>query len=217
MVAVAALGFTVRPTTESGRTVKAIDLASAVPTRFDDWVELPASTAQVVNPQTQALLDKLYSQVLTRTYVNADGYRIMVSVAYGDDQRGGLEAHRPEVCYPAQGFTLLGNQASLLQTRFGGIEARQLDTKLGPRREPVTYWFTMGDEAVRSRLDMRWIELRMALSGQVPHGVLFRVSSIDGDKERAYRQQQAFVDALLGAVTGANRARLSGLSATSAP
>ena len=25
-------------------------------------------------------------------------------MAYGDDQRGGLQAHRPEVCYPAQGF-----------------------------------------------------------------------------------------------------------------
>ena len=27
-------------------------------------------------------------------------------MAYGDDQRGGLQAHRPEVCYPAQGFKL---------------------------------------------------------------------------------------------------------------
>lgn len=49
---------------------------------------------QVVNPQTQELLDKLYSQILTRTYVNAKGYRIMLSLAYGSDQRGALQAHK---------------------------------------------------------------------------------------------------------------------------
>ena len=76
----------------------------AVPESFGDWIALTGQPAQVVNPQTKALLDSLYSQILTRTYVHKDGYRIMLSMAYGDDQRGGLQAHRPEVCYPAQGF-----------------------------------------------------------------------------------------------------------------
>ena len=81
-----------------------IQLEPTVPQSFGDWTELPDQPAQVVNPQTKELLDTLYSQILTRTYVNKDGYRIMLSMAYGDDQRGGLQAHRPEVCYPAQGF-----------------------------------------------------------------------------------------------------------------
>ena len=71
----------------------------------------------MVNPQTQELLDKLYSEVLTRVYVNASGYRIMRSLAYGFDQRGAMQAHMPEVCYPAQGFILKGMNAGCLQPR----------------------------------------------------------------------------------------------------
>jgi len=51
-------------------------------------------------------LDKLYSQILNRVYVNATGYRIMLLLAYGSDQHGSLQADKPEVCYPAQGFAL---------------------------------------------------------------------------------------------------------------
>ena len=71
-----------------------IKLDSAVPQTFGDWTVTP-QPAQVVNPQTKELLDSIYSQILTRTYVHKDGYRIMLSMAYGDDQRGGLQAHRP--------------------------------------------------------------------------------------------------------------------------
>jgi EpsI family protein len=45
-------------------------------------------------------------------YVNASGYRIMLSLAYGSDQRGALQAHKPEVRYPAQGFTLHGRSGA---------------------------------------------------------------------------------------------------------
>jgi EpsI family protein len=55
---------------------------------------------------TQKLRDELYSQFLNRVYVNATGYRIMLLLAYGSDQHGSLQADKPEVCYPAQGFAL---------------------------------------------------------------------------------------------------------------
>ena len=51
----------------------------------------------------------------------------MLSMAYGDDQRGGLQAHRPEVCYPAQGFKLGKVEDGSLSTSFGNIEVRRLD------------------------------------------------------------------------------------------
>ena len=97
-------GYTVRPNAKATDKGNAISLEAIVPKAFGDWASCPNEAAQVVNPQTQELLDKFYSQILTRTYVNKHGYRIMLSLAYGDDQRGGLQAHRPEVCYPAQGF-----------------------------------------------------------------------------------------------------------------
>jgi hypothetical protein len=96
MCGAALTGYEARP---RAKVTTGIVLESAVPKSFGEWKELPDQGTQVVNPQTKALLDKLYSQTLSRTYVNKDGYRIMLSLAYGDDQRGGLQAHRPEVCY----------------------------------------------------------------------------------------------------------------------
>ena len=138
-----------------------------MPRSFGTWRELPAQKVQVINPQTKALLDKLYSQTLSRTYVNSEGYRIMLSMAYGDDQRGALQAHKPEVCYPAQGFTLHSNSPSQLITPYGAIATRQLSTSLGPRREPITYWFTVGNTAIRSKFQRRMLELKMGLTGQI--------------------------------------------------
>jgi len=64
----------------------------------------------------------------------------MLSLAHASDQRGSFQAHKPEVCYPAQGFTLRKNEASQLATPFGEIPAQRLFTTLGPRqraRRPV--------------------------------------------------------------------------------
>jgi len=157
------------------------------------------------------LLDKLYSQVLTRTYLNAEGYRIMLSIAYGSDQRGALQAHKPEVCYPAQGFTLHRSDSSQLVTPFGVISAQRLFTSRGPREEPVTYWFTVGDKAVQGKLQKRLVDLRYGLTGQIPDGMIFRVSSIDADQARANQFQDQFIVQLLQAVSPAERKRLSGL------
>lgn len=186
-------------------------LEDIVPKQFGDWKELPAETAQVVNPQSKELLDKLYSQILSRTYINSAGYRVMLSIAYGVDQRGDLAAHKPEVCYPAQGFTVESNIQGHVATALGAIEARRLTTAMGRRKEPVTYWFTMGDQAVKSNWERRVVEIRLGLTGQVPDGLLFRVSSIDPDASRAFAAHDVFVAELLNAVKPADRKRLSGL------
>lgn len=213
MALASAGGIAARPSQKAGATGPVFSLEDAVPKRFGDWRELQQEGAQVVNPQTQQLLDKLYSQVLTRTYINSSGYRVMLSLAYGDDQRGGLAAHRPEVCYPAQGFALLGTSESTITTPFGDIAARRLNTSLGARKEPVTYWFNVGDTTIRNQFEQRLVELRMGLSGQIPDGLLFRVSSIDEAPNRAYQLQDAFVNDLLVAVGVNERKRLAGVQA----
>jgi EpsI family protein len=212
MGAASVAAYLVRPSTTASTRGQSIQLDSAVPKKFGSWREEEVRVSLVVNPQTKELLDKIYSQVLTRTYVDDQGYRVMLSLAYGDDQRGGLQAHKPEVCYPAQGFELLKNEKARIGTPFGTIPGRRLDTRLGSRVEPVTYWFAVGDRAVTSRFEHRLAEIRLGLTGQVPYGLLFRVSSIDPDSPRAYRQHERFVSDLLAAVSPAVRERLSGLA-----
>lgn len=202
--------YMLRPDQKTADIAK-ISLETMIPKAFGDWREEPQRSLAVVNPQTQALLDKLYSQLLSRVYINDQGYRIMLSLAYGSDQRGALQAHKPEVCYPAQGFTLKSNQPGPVNTPFGEIPAQRLYTTLGPRQEPVTYWFTVGDTAVQGRLQKRLVELRYGLTGQIPDGLLFRLSSIDGDQQRANRMQDQFVSQLLQAIPAGDRRRLSGL------
>jgi EpsI family protein len=205
-------GLLARPSAKAASKGLGISLEAAVPKSFGPWRLLPDVSVQVVNPQTQQLLDTLYSQVLTRTYVNDKGYRIMLSMAYGDDQRGGLQAHKPEVCYPAQGFQLAKVEDGTLATAFGNIDVRRLSTSLGSRNEPVTYWLTVGDQIVRTTLDKRMAQIRLGLTGQIPDGLLFRISSIDADDRRAFSAQQEFVADLLAAVPPDSRRQLSGLA-----
>jgi EpsI family protein len=190
---------------------RAEPLEQIVPRQFGDWREEPQRYVQVVNPQTKELLDKLYSEIVARVYVNSSGYRIMLSMAYGSDQRGSLQAHKPEVCYPAQGFTLESNEPTVLSTAYGDIPARRLNTSLRTRHEPVTYWFTVGDRAVENKFQRRVAEISYGLTGRIPDGMLFRVSSIDPDPARAYRIHDQFVKDLLQNVSPAERKRLSGL------
>ena len=217
MCAVSVAGYAARPTAKAGAVRPAGFLKALVPTTFGDWSEVREQAVQVVNPQTQQLIDTIYKDTLTRVYVNSQGYRIMLSMAYGDDQTGGLAAHKPEVCYPAQGFTLHSNAQGQLDTPFGAISTRRLSTSLGRRREPVTYWFTVGDTAVKSKLQQRLIEIRLGLTGQVPDGLLVRISSIDDSPSQAFKAQDGFAADLLAAVPALDRVRLSGLGADARP
>jgi EpsI family protein len=214
-------GIAARPSAKAADKGNVISLETMVPKAFGDWTLLPDQNVAVVNPQTTELLNKLYSQLLTRTYVNRDGYRIMVSMAYGDDQRGGLQAHRPEVCYPAQGFKLGQVKDGTLPTAFGNIEVRRLSTVMTTsqwtRNEPVTYWLTVGDQVIRNAWDKRIAQIRLGLTGQIPDGLLFRISSIDPDDARAFAMQQKFVADMMAAVPPDARRQLSGLTPAGAP
>jgi hypothetical protein len=91
------VGIVARPSHKAAEVGRSFSFETTRPKSFGDWRERPVKDVQVVNPETQRLLDRLYSQTLARTYVNLQGC-IMLSLAYGDDQRGGLTAHPPEVC-----------------------------------------------------------------------------------------------------------------------
>jgi EpsI family protein len=187
------------------------DIGLAVPKQFGVWSYEPSAGLVLVDPQTKQLLDQIYSQMLTRVYKSDAGYRVMLSIAYGSDQRGALQAHLPEVCYPAQGFVMLGGQDSQIQTPQGSLAVRNLKMVLGARKEAITYWFTIGEQAVITPMDRRIATLKSKLTGRIPDGLLFRVSSIDADATAAFGKQADFVRQLLSSVSGPSRTRLSGL------
>ena len=80
----------------------------------------------------------------------------------------------------------------------------------------MTYWLTVGDQVIQTALQKRMAQIKLGLTGQIPDGLLFRISSIDNDNARAFALQQKFAADLMAAVPGAARKQLSGLGSAGA-
>ncbi|MGH8618827.1 MAG: exosortase-associated protein EpsI, B-type [Burkholderiales bacterium] len=210
MLFAAGLAFALTPTEKLADSAARARLEELIPREFAGW-RIDPTVVPLTSPDVEARLRHLYTETLARTYINARGERMMLSIAYGVDQRDGLQVHKPESCYPAQGFKLLGINPGVLDTRFGAIPVFRLETAKGPRWEPVTYWTTVGDKVVAGSMQRKLAELHYARDGVIADGLLFRVSSIDRDSADAFARQSAFTGALLEAVDPATRRRLAGL------
>lgn len=182
-----------RPTLHLADQRPRIDLESMFPRAFGEWVIDDRMPVQLVSPDTQALLSKIYNQTLSRTYINRTGDRIMLSVAYGGDQSDATRAHRPEVCYPAQGFQLLSNEKGTLTTPLRALPVRHLVAKMGGRVEPITYWIVVGDRVALSGTEQKLAQLSYSVRGVVPDGMLIRLSNISNDSAAAYGVHQRFM------------------------
>lgn len=189
------------PTKQLSETVDRIDLETAVPTSFGRWKQDTTASAAIPSAETLETVARIYEQTLNRTYVSDAGERVMLSIAYGGVQNRQLRAHRQEVCYAAQGFLISQLENGTIVLNAKQIKVTRMVASLGNHRtEPVTYWFTMGDDIVRGYLDRQLSELKHALSGYIPDGYLFRVSSISPDANSAFEKQETFTNELLKVV-----------------
>lgn len=212
MCAAFGLGHWAKPTKFLSDQQAKVDLETMFPRAFDDWEVDTNQPVQLVSPDTQAILDKLYNQILTRTYVNRkSGQRIMLSVAYGGDQSDGTRAHRPEVCYPAQGFEILGNHVAQLRTGDQAIRVRQLVARLGGRVEPISYWVTVGDQIALGAGEQKLAQLKYGIRGYISDGMLVRISNIDRDADKSYALHQDFFAGMTKAMPEPVRERIIGL------
>jgi EpsI family protein len=210
MLAFAALTYVGKPTTHLADLIGKPDLELIFPKQFGPWRVAGDMPVILPAPDVQAQLDAIYNQVLTRTYVDAGGQRVMLSVAYGGDQSDGTSAHRPEVCYPAQGFEITFNQKSALTAASGTLAVRQLMSKLGERNEPVTYWVVVGGEVATSGIEQKLAQMRYGLRGVISDGMLVRVSSIDADMARGHTVQAGFIAEMAAAMPPTVRSRVFG-------
>lgn len=187
-----------------------VNLATMVPEQFGEWRLDPHVVPLQVDPATQVKLDKIYNQTLARTYINRDGERVMLSLAYGGEQSDRLQLHKPEVCYGAQGFDVANRGDAELNLARGALPVKRLYAVSGARHEPITYWITVGDRAIRPGVQQKLQQLRYGLVGTVPDGMLVRVSSISTDEAAAFALQQRFIADLLRGVTLPTQVRLAG-------
>lgn len=207
---IAALGgFLLKPTRLIADHKPKINLETMIPKQFSEWKIDESIIPLQADPERQALLNKLYNQTLSRTYVNQNGDRIMLAIAYGGDQSDSMQVHKPEVCYTSQGFQMSELKLGSLNSGYGAIPVKKMVAKMGGRIEPIIYWITIGDAVAVNSIKWKLERLKYGLTGRVPDGMLFRVSSL-GDKSDAYPLQERFIKDLLSHMTSDSRIRLIG-------
>jgi EpsI family protein len=186
-----------------------INLSRMIPERFAAWHQ-DDTRLGIVNAQSDSALSRLYDQNLVRTYVNADGQRIMLNVAYGRDQGGDKRLHPPEICYRSQGFMISETRTAQLNYAYGALPIQQFVGNLGgARREPVTYWVSYGDVVMDGATQGRLARLHYVFRGLIPDGILFRVSSINNQENRdAFALHERFIRDLIGSLSDPDRSAL---------
>lgn len=209
MLLATVLAYTLKPDTHAVPQGEPVNLEALVPASFGAWRVDPSVVPVQANPEVVDKLAAIYDATLARTYINDAGERVMLSIAYGSDQTGRLRVHRPESCYTAQGFSVKTARTEALPIN-GGVEAKRLVATTGPRHEPITYWIRVGDSTVSGNIGQRLVQLSYGLTGEVPDGVIFRVSSIDRDAEAAYGKHDQFIAELNGAMSLEARQKLIG-------
>lgn len=212
MLAAAGLAVAMKPTDKLVERQAPIELESMIPAEFAGWRIDKSIVPVQISPDVKANLDKIYSQLLSRTYVNDSGERVMLSIAYGGDQSNDtMQVHRPEYCYAAQGFDVVKGLSEKIATDYGALPVKRLFASMGPRKEPITYWITIGEQATLPGFGRKLAQLKYGLTGKVPDGMLVRVSSIGADTERGYRLQDQFIQSLLKTLGEKERARVAGV------
>ena len=186
------------------------------PKQFGDWAEvIDAEGGTIIDPEQQDAINKLYTQTVSRTYVQqATGRRIMLSLAYGDNQTFSRQLHRPEACYSSQGFKIENLHEEKLQVIRQPLEVNRMTGVIGQRIEQVSYWIRIGDKVISGPpTALNMARMGMGLKGYVADGLLFRVSEVSEDAESAYLLQNQFINDFLQALNPAQQVMMVGQNA----
>ncbi len=179
-------------------------------------VTIPGWSAELsegmVKPKTEGLAAELYDEVVQRTYKGEmDGADVMLLIAYGGMQSDLLQLHRPEVCYPALGFSIRSKKASTVRLPGGtALPVVRLVAVAGDRQENVVYWTRVGEALPTNNADQREIILETSFKGLIPDGVLVRSSIVHDNADEAFALLDRFIPTMLSAVAPDSRRALIG-------
>lgn len=163
---------------------------SWIPDQAKTWQSLGAG--DVVLPPPDELSDRLYDNLVTRIYQNAEGEEVMLLLAYNNRQDGMLQVHRPEVCYPVGGFTLSETRPTDLGLGKNRIPSSEFTASSPGRTEHVVYFTRVGQAFPRTWSQQRVAVVDENLRGSIPDGMMMRVSSLSPDFAAARQTMERF-------------------------
>lgn len=182
MLAASGLAFARLPTAHAAPIAKA---------RFNDWVPDTigpwrfATVSGVVLPPPDALSDRLYDNIVARVYEAPDLPAMMLMIAYNNIQDGVLQVHRPEICYPVGGYKLSPTRNYELALGNRTLPANVFAASGPDRTEQILYWTRLGDGFPRTWVEQRLAVARANVAGNIPDGVLVRLSLLGNDPDAA--------------------------------
>jgi EpsI family protein len=190
------------------------DFDQIIPRSFDNWVALDNGKAPVliVDPQQVDAIKALYTQTVTRTYMHLPtGRRVMLSLAYGDNQVLSQQLHRPESCYSSQGFKISNLREERFKFDERSLAINRMTAQIGGRDEQVSYWIRIGDQVIEGPPGaLNLARMYMGLKGYIADGLLFRVSDIGSDPASSVQLHSMFINDLLNTLTPQQRHLLAG-------
>jgi EpsI family protein len=203
----AVLAKVLEPRELMARSSASLNLEQVIPRQFGSWKLLPEISPVVpADPEGYVEPDpnsaRIYSQEVGRSYTDGDGNIVMLLVAYGPVQNYRLKAHRPEICYTAQGFRVSEKTIAELSYRndVRPIEMTRLTAEREARFEPISYWMRVGNDISNGVIERQIIRLKYGLRGIIPDGALIRVSTIGLPKDASFKLQDQFIRDLLAAI-----------------
>lgn len=205
MIAAPTLAHVLRPTVRIADQIPKVGLEAMIPNQLGAWRVVANEAQGIVSADVREKLDILYSETLSRTYEHPAGTRTMLSLAYGADQSRALQIHKPEVCYASQGFQILFSEKATIFLESGAVPVMHLVATRDQRIEMITYWIRSGDYVVRGWFEQNKARILAGLHGQVPDGLLVRVSTITDNREEAFRIHAAFLSDMISAVAPGER------------
>lgn len=192
-------------------------LETSIPNKIGPWSALASPITQVSITQGNTPdINQPYDQSVLRTYVDNQGHQIGVAVAWGKHQRQEVKIHRPELCYPAQGYAVqkLRDHTFTVKSMTSQqpiIGKRMIALDRNGSMEVVSYWIRIGSIYSDSAFKTRMHILQEGLAGRVTDGLLMRVSqrmpaSAEPDQlESAFQRQEQFAAEIIRSVTPATR------------
>jgi EpsI family protein len=207
--AVAAEVFT--PRKLMARTAASQSLETVIPKQFGNWKLVPEiSPVKPVDPEAfvqapEIAAAKVYSQEVARGYTDGEGHIVMFLVAYGPVQNYKLKAHRPEICYTANGFRISEKTSSTLNYTDTSLKITRLVAERESRSAPITAGMKVGNDISNGVVDNQLSRLKYGLQGLIPDGALIRVSTIGLSKDASFQLQDKFIKDLFAAIPAQDR------------
>jgi EpsI family protein len=191
------------------------ELDAAIPKTVGDYRF--ATSSGLVLPPRDELSERLYDQVVTRVYVAPERLPIMALFAYGSVQNLSLELHRPDECYPQQGFAITAPEPLPLVLGARRILASLLTARRANGYvEQVVFWSRIGAQFPQDRAAQSVLVARENFAGRMPDGLLVRLSVPTGERARAIAAAQTFLHHLDRALTPVGRRIVLGETAKDA-